>query len=246
VYLGGNLQYLRKANGNMTQEKLAEKLGVSRQTVSRWESSEAYPEIPKLLDLCEIFRCSLDDLLRQDIQKRAAAYLPVRLVRIEQFRMAQYVIISANAKQDVMAYMNHWADKHGLTGRVSTPMLIGWEFPYLSAEQKNRFGLRGFGCGCIVPDDFPEETGGPEFRRQESADYAVITVRDPFAPGSNRISYAYRQIMEYLSTNGIPKSAKAGVLPCFEYEYTRDGTLFLDIFVHCEPTFIPENNIKFL
>lgn len=242
MYLGSNLQYLRKSNGNMTQERLAEKLGVSRQTVSRWESSEAYPEIPKLLDLCEIFRCSLDDLLRQDMQKRASAYLPVRLVRVEKFRMAQYVMISANAKTDVIAYMNHWADKCGLTDFVQ----IGWEFPYLSAEQKNRFGLRGYGCACIIPENFQAEEFGPECRWQETADYAVITVRDPYVPGSNRVSHAYRQVMEYLSTNGIPKSAKAGVLPCFEYEYTRNGTVFLDIFVHCEPAFIPEKSLKFI
>lgn len=36
--LGKNLQALRKINGNLTQEKLAEKMGVSRQTVSKWEN----------------------------------------------------------------------------------------------------------------------------------------------------------------------------------------------------------------
>ena len=36
--LGSNLQYLRKLHGNMTQEKLAERMGVSRQTVSKWET----------------------------------------------------------------------------------------------------------------------------------------------------------------------------------------------------------------
>ena len=53
MFLRTNLSYLRKTNGNMTQEKLAEKMGVSRQTISKWESGEAYPEIPKLMDLCE-------------------------------------------------------------------------------------------------------------------------------------------------------------------------------------------------
>lgn len=38
MFLGTNLQYLRKTNGNMTQERLAERMGVSRQTVSKWES----------------------------------------------------------------------------------------------------------------------------------------------------------------------------------------------------------------
>ena len=43
--LGNNLQTLRRINGNMTQEKLAERMGVSRQTISKWENGEAYPEL---------------------------------------------------------------------------------------------------------------------------------------------------------------------------------------------------------
>ena len=38
MFLGSNLQYLRRESGGMTQEKLAEQIGVSRQTVSKWES----------------------------------------------------------------------------------------------------------------------------------------------------------------------------------------------------------------
>ena len=40
---GQNVQFLRKMHNKMTQEELAEKLGVSRQTVSKWELDAAYP-----------------------------------------------------------------------------------------------------------------------------------------------------------------------------------------------------------
>ena len=49
--LGSNLQFLRKLHGGMTQEKLAERMGVSRQTVSKWETGEALPDLEKLLQL---------------------------------------------------------------------------------------------------------------------------------------------------------------------------------------------------
>lgn len=62
---GENLQYLRK-RGDITQEQLAERLGVSRQTVSKWESNVSYPEMEKLLSLCEMFSCTMDTLLRGD------------------------------------------------------------------------------------------------------------------------------------------------------------------------------------
>lgn len=64
--LGENLQFLRKRN-DITQEQLAEKLNVSRQSVSKWESDTAYPEMDKLIQLCEMFNCRMDDILRENI-----------------------------------------------------------------------------------------------------------------------------------------------------------------------------------
>lgn len=64
--LGQNLQFLRKRD-NITQEQLAETLEVSRQSVSKWESDTTYPEMDKLLQLANLFHCSLDDLVQKDI-----------------------------------------------------------------------------------------------------------------------------------------------------------------------------------
>lgn len=64
-----NLQHLR-ASRNMTQEQLAMLVGVSRQSVTKWEAERAYPEMDKLLKLCQIFDCSLDDLVSGDLTAR--------------------------------------------------------------------------------------------------------------------------------------------------------------------------------
>lgn len=61
-----NLQNLRKIK-NMSQEQLAEKLEVSRQAVSKWESGNGYPETEKLISICEIFDCSMDSLVKGKI-----------------------------------------------------------------------------------------------------------------------------------------------------------------------------------
>ena len=58
-----NLQILRKKQ-NMSQEQLAEKLEVSRQAVSKWESGSGYPETEKLITICELFNCSIDEILK--------------------------------------------------------------------------------------------------------------------------------------------------------------------------------------
>lgn len=54
---------LRKAN-NLTQEQLAEKAGVARQSVSKWESGQSLPELDKIVTLCEIFNVTTDYLLK--------------------------------------------------------------------------------------------------------------------------------------------------------------------------------------
>ena len=65
-----NLQYLRGSR-NMTQERLAMLLGVSRQAISKWESEKAYPEMDKLLMLCDMFGVTVDDLVMGDVRASA-------------------------------------------------------------------------------------------------------------------------------------------------------------------------------
>lgn len=56
------LANLRKAN-NLSQEQLADKLDVSRQSVSKWESGDTYPDMTKIIQLCEILNCTLPELM---------------------------------------------------------------------------------------------------------------------------------------------------------------------------------------
>ncbi|WP_414632425.1 helix-turn-helix domain-containing protein [Clostridium sp. UBA3061] len=57
-----NLKKLRKEK-NISQEQLAEKLNISRQAISKWESGKAYPDIDNLILLRDIFNVSLDELM---------------------------------------------------------------------------------------------------------------------------------------------------------------------------------------
>ncbi len=66
--LSENLPYLRTRH-NLTQEQLAEKLEVSRQSVSKWESGASYPEMETILKLCDIFHIDMDTLLRGSAEK---------------------------------------------------------------------------------------------------------------------------------------------------------------------------------
>ena len=55
---------------NYTQEQLADILGVSRQSISKWELDIAYPETDKLIELGKLFDCSMDYLLKEEITKK--------------------------------------------------------------------------------------------------------------------------------------------------------------------------------
>lgn len=67
-----NLQYLRGTR-DMSQAQLAHELGVSRQSVAKWEAEKSYPEMDKLVKVCDLFDCSLDELVRGDMAASAEA-----------------------------------------------------------------------------------------------------------------------------------------------------------------------------
>jgi len=63
---GENLKQIRKSK-NMSQEELSQKVNVTRQSVSKWENGEAYPEMNNILELCKIFNCKINDLVHADM-----------------------------------------------------------------------------------------------------------------------------------------------------------------------------------
>lgn len=61
--IGEKIQNLRKQRG-MSQEQLAEALGVSRQAVSKWEAGQSVPDIDKIISICDYFGVTTDYILR--------------------------------------------------------------------------------------------------------------------------------------------------------------------------------------
>ncbi|MBE6601430.1 MAG: helix-turn-helix transcriptional regulator [Ruminococcaceae bacterium] len=66
---GEKLSRLRK-ECNYTQEQLADVLGVSRQSVSKWELDLAYPETEKLIEMGRLLDCSMDYLLKEEVVEK--------------------------------------------------------------------------------------------------------------------------------------------------------------------------------
>lgn len=62
---GENLKLIRKSH-KISQETLADKLGVSRQSISKWETGENYPSTQNIMCLCTIFKCKINELIHED------------------------------------------------------------------------------------------------------------------------------------------------------------------------------------
>lgn len=231
--LGTNISYLRKQN-KYTQEQFAEKMNVTRQTVSRWEADEVVPELSKLVDMCNLFACKLDALVREELADQGDIYSEVKMKRVAAFKMASYVIISPNPEYDVIGYMERWAANSGLMAVCPGAKLIGWDFPFVSQEQQNRFGMRGYVAAYAIPDGFETEYPGVQYSFNKEADYAVITIKNPHVRPFERIPKAYKLIMEYIKENNYKGKPQENILSCFEQEYEKDGEGYMDVFIHVD------------
>lgn len=231
--LGNNISFLRKQK-KLTQEQFADRMNVTRQTVSRWESEEVVPELDRLVEMCEIFACKLDVLVREDLSDQSEVYSEIRIKRIAPFKMASYVIVSRDPESDALGYMDRWAENCGLKEVCPDIKLIGWDFPFVTQELQNRFGLHGYVAACVIPDDFKTDCPGVTFLENKEADYAVITIKEPFIQPFERIPKAYKLIMEYLQANNFKERNQENIISCFEYEYKKNDITYMDVFIHVD------------
>ncbi len=79
--LSKQIQQLRKRDG-LSQEALAEKMYVSRQSISNWENERSYPDIHNLLMLSAIFNISLDELVKGDVEMMKDALQQSNMMRL--------------------------------------------------------------------------------------------------------------------------------------------------------------------
>lgn len=93
--LGATIYKLRTAK-NLSQEDLSERLGVSRQSVSKWETNAATPDLEKLIKLCDIFEISLDELAgrsKPEPEEPVVMAVPVKNPALTQRKIVGYILL---------------------------------------------------------------------------------------------------------------------------------------------------------
>ena len=225
-----NLQILRKMT-NMTQEVLAEKMNVSRQTVSKWELGTILPEIEKLVELSEMFNCSVDELLKGNMDFSNDAYSDIKIITVAPFRYISYEVISREPEEDAITHVENWAKQL----EIENPYIIGWDFPKLSQEQQNVFHMRGYGAALVLADGQDTHDIDAEIVNQNKQDYITITLQEKVGEEFTIIPNAYKALLTYMAINGIKEKHDPSILSCYEHEYFDDnGVKFMDIYIAIE------------
>lgn len=87
-----NLKYLRK-EANLTQEQFAEKLNVSRQAVTKWESGQSYPDIQNLKEMADMFNVTMDALVG-DIGSKKESVINKKINDVGYFIFAMIILLA--------------------------------------------------------------------------------------------------------------------------------------------------------
>lgn len=227
---GQNLQFLRKMSNKMTQEELAEKLGVSRQTISKWELDVVYPEMNKVVELCNLFSCSMDQLVREDINISDEAYSDIRMEDVEAFRYMKYAVISMEPEEDAIRHVEEWAKAL----KIHNPEIIGWDFPIVSQEQANVYNMHGYAAALVLQDEVLVDDEKARVFCQEKQKYIAITIKQSNVDPFRLIPNAYKVLMTHMKVNGIRHKRDKKVLDCFEKEYDIDGVHYMDVYIAVE------------
>ena len=228
--IGQNLQFLRKICNGMTQEELAEKLGVSRQTISKWELNMVYPELDKIVELCRLFSCSMDQLVREDMSVSDKAYSNIRMEEVEAFDYVKYAVISTKPEEDAINHVRKWARELN----IAAPKIIGWDFPAVSQEQINVFNMHGYAAALILSDEALTGNTRTDVIHQEKQRYMAITIGESSQSPFYVIPNGYKVLMTYMKVNGIKQNEDKKIISCFEWEYEIDGVWHMDVYIAVE------------
>lgn len=150
MQIGEKLKQKRNEAG-LSQEVLAERIGVSRQTISNWENNRSYPDIASVLRLSDLYGISLDELLKEDTNMRKhveeTAKLPLRWWRI----LCGLTI----ALFPLNALLHYWGAATGamvlkILALIFVPVLIFTRWKFTGGEKKELYIILGFYAFILI------------------------------------------------------------------------------------------------
>ncbi len=219
---GANMQHLRMMRKNMTQEELAHQLGVSRQTISKWELNRGNPELNKIKEICTLFNCSSDELLFGNMRIANEAYSEIQIEPLSGFKFIKYTVISAEPEDDALNRIRQLAKELN----IEHPKVIGWDFPHLSQEQTNVYHMHGYTAALVVPEGITIDTKSISVEERKAQNYVTITIKNPMDNPFHLVSNAYKSVFQYTHVNRYVYDHFA-----FEQLFQKSGVEYMKIHV---------------
>ena len=158
---GAKLKEIRKNEG-LSQEQLADKIGVSRQAITKWETGRALPDMENMIILAEIFKTTLDELVSQAIpqyQKKKEVYTSETVYDIDcskhfdiHFGAAQTIVICGgkDEKLHVKLESETMEDLHHVI-KVKLDEHLRKSPAFIASAKAMRIGMNSGGHPAITP-----------------------------------------------------------------------------------------------
>lgn len=105
----------------------------------------------------------------------------ITVVQLPAWRIGRYAVISPLPEEDAMAHVEKWAENSGLLAHPGySKRMLGWDFPFVTKEQNEHFGMHGYVAAIVIPDGFDTKVPGVDITFTGAGAYAKLSIQNPF------------------------------------------------------------------
>lgn len=178
--IGNNISNLRKEN-NLSQEELAEKVGVTRQTISKWELDETSPDINQAKIISQTFNISLDELTDNDVNNviiekvsntEKLAGITIKILKLLGIGFVVFLVIILIALIVFNLYRIDSRD-YKVTGKISISCKLNNEKYLYEVEHNKNYQVISAGGDAWIPNHI-------DIEKYEDANQVIAHIEDYF------------------------------------------------------------------
>ena len=189
--LGNKIMTLRKKN-NLSQEDLAEKVGVTRQTISKWELEETAPDINQAKKLSMIFNVSLDELVNNDVESiliekvsntERLAGIIIKILKVSGILLILFIVLMLTLL--IMFNFKRFNNDRDIVGKVSVFCKLNSEEYLYEVEYNKNYQVINAGGDAFIPNHI-------DIEKYEDTNQISAHIEDYFSErnGSCEVNYS--------------------------------------------------------
>lgn len=189
--LGNKIMTLRKKN-NLSQEDLAEKVGVTRQTISKWELEETTPDINQAKKLSMIFNVSLDELVNNDVNSiliekvsntERLAGIIIKILKVSGILLILFIALMLTLL--IMFNFKRFNNDRVIVGKASVSCKLNSEKYLYEVEYNKNYQVINAGGDAFIPNHI-------DIEKYEDANQIIAHIEDYFSEhnGSCEVNYS--------------------------------------------------------